>query len=300
MVKELPWEIMKDSMRIFSHDAANQIYYTIPLIDLVAFHTKSKEAKALGLELTAVGKALYNVHGRFFEFRKAETAPRNWEKTIVAYRRAVRGRNEKLKAIVAKLKAIKKKNDGKLHKDTAECLNGAIERLNDFQKQFSAGNLGRKVHANPVRANLRSFLKDVLAQKFVDRDGKPVKIVFRGKDIGKASFDKILLRRSILNLVTDALNHTPGRPIFVTLALNRKTRQAEINVTNHGRKLTAAEIAKIGKVRFTRAWHDPKRGFGKISVRILTEAQGGTFRVGNSRIGPKMSMRLPVRRRLTA
>jgi len=297
MPEKLPWEIAKYSMSVFAHDAANQIYYSIPSIDIVAHYAKSREMKALGLELTTVGKALSDIHGQFFGFRNSDTAPRNWERTLVAYRRTVKKRNEKVRSISARLKLFKKKNGKTLNEEATKYLNKAIDRLSEFQKEFAAENLGRKVHANPVRANLRSFLKTALSQEFVDRDGKPVKVIFRGKDIGKASFDKILLKRSLFNLVTDALNHRPGRPIFVTLSVNRKSGQAEINVTNHGRKLTEAEIAKIGKVRFTRAMHDPKRGYGKISVRVLTEAQGGSFRAGNSRIGPMLSMKLPIRRR---
>lgn len=64
-------------------------------------------------------------------------------------------------------------------------------------------------------------------------------------------------------------------------------------MTNEGKPLTAEEISKIGRVRFTRAWHDPKRGYGKISTRVLTEAQGGRFFAANSKIGPRLVMEFP-------
>ena len=90
MPENLPWEIVKDSMKIFSHDSANEIFYTIPMIDLVAFHSKSQKVKALGLELNSIGKTIYDIHKQFFEFRKSETAPKNWEKGLSVYMKSTR------------------------------------------------------------------------------------------------------------------------------------------------------------------------------------------------------------------
>jgi len=295
MAEQIPWELMRHNINIFAHDTAGIIQFAVPHIDIAAFNSKSSELAKLETEIVQIAYSIGGIHELFSDFRTRETPPKNLEETLTRYRRLLRKRNEKMKIVLGKIKSFRKKNIGKLDKESIDSLNKGIELLQQGLTQFSADKLGRKVHARTRPQNIFSFLRSFSQQRFVDREGNQVKVIVRGKDIGKANFDERLLWRVVYNSVTDALNHTPGRPIYVTL--NKRNGDVKINVTNQGTKLRPSEIAKIGRVRFTRAWHDPKRGYGKISTRLLTEAQGGTFKAGNSRIGPMLTITLPRRTR---
>ncbi|MBN1940648.1 MAG: sensor histidine kinase [Candidatus Diapherotrites archaeon] len=288
MQEELPWETMQNSMYSFAHDSLNLVHFSLQSIRLAEMMSKSPELDALILEAGHAGKAIGEIHKIFGAFRRSEDPPTNLATWIANYRRALKKRNAHLTKVIGKIKAFRRK--AKMNAEVMTKLDKGIGFLTEFQRQYPAKALGRKISAKLEARNLYRDLRDYLSQSFVDREGKPVKVIFKGTNIGDVRFDQALLRRGLFNLVTDALNHSPGRPIYVTLKASNG--RATINVTNHGKKLKPSEIAKIGRVRFTRAWHDPRRGYGKISTRILTEAQGGSFHAGNSRIGPMLSIRL--------
>ncbi|MCX6798921.1 MAG: ATP-binding protein [Candidatus Diapherotrites archaeon] len=296
MPEELPWELMRDSLSSFAHDSVAQFQVFTDRLYLVKHYSQNPAVEALNKQAVAVGRSLGAVHWQFSDFRRADNAPANLKEILVQYKRALSRRYEKMPALIARLKAFKRENRNKLNADALFYLDDVIARMQNHSKLFPLSRLGTRVDVHVQPLNIRSFLKRFAGERFVNRDGKPVQVIFRGKDLGSVNFDRSLLYRGLYNLVTDALNHSPGRPIFVTLS--RKNGHAAINVTNQGPKLMPEEIVKIGRVRFTRAWHDPKRGYGKISTRLLTEAQGGSFRAGNSRIGPMLSIRLPLRRRV--
>jgi signal transduction histidine kinase len=136
---------------------------------------------------------------------------------------------------------------------------------------------------------LLSICRDYTKGRVLDREGNPVKIVLRGKH-AFANIDPRLVKSSLANLLTDAINHTPGGTIFVNV--EPAGGKAILSVTSKGKSLTRAEISKIGNVRYSRS-KNPNRGWGKISVRKNTEAQRGLFTVGNSKIGPKLAMVFP-------
>ncbi len=168
----------------------------------------------------------------------------------------------------------------------------SIEMRLQFQKQqFNASRLGLPIISRPdlqETTDLYDFFNKWSKQEFKDRDGISVKVVFRGKPVPRIKTDLGLLQRTIYNIITDAINHTPGRPVYIVL--RRKNGRIFISVTNEGKKLTPDEIAKIGKERYSRRLNDPKRGYGKIMVRLGAEAMGGQFHVGNSAIGPLLEI----------
>ncbi len=141
-------------------------------------------------------------------------------------------------------------------------------------------------------SDIHQFLRQFSSGNYVDRDGNPVRIVYRGKSSGTVKFDPLLIREALYNLVTDAINYTPGRPLYVSLG--KSGGMIRIGVTSEGRKLTADEIKKIGRMRFTSAPQDPKRGWGKIAARRFLLMHDGELEVGNSRIGPKLTALLPA------
>lgn len=298
MPVEMPWELIKENLSSFAHDSIANLHSTINALDILG----GNEPKLLHLrdELRAVSSRLKKVHSEFSGLRKREQAPEKAElqRSLLSYRTKVGKWNKEVPAIAASLEDFLKRKGNTLNPKFKEYLDFEAKSLRKWVLAFPARGLGKKVIVRKSPGNIYHFLKGFSSQTLVDRDGNPVKIVFRGKNLGAVEYDEALLSRSVFNLVTDTLNHTPGRPIFVTL--KRKKGQVAINVTNQGPKLKPEEIAKIGRVRFTRAWQDPRRGYGKISTRLLTEAQGGKFKAANSRIGPMLSITLPANRRRLA
>jgi len=278
-----------------SHDARSLLFSIGIALDAATHMSGNRDLDNLKKEWYKLVLPVEEAHGLYTKFRNSEKQPRNAEKTLVEYRRLVGRRDKKILPFLAKLKRFKQQNKGKLKPNAMQTVEKAIERIGQYKKEFPANQLGRKINILMGPRDLNKFIKKFSRQELVDREGNSVKVLFRGKDVGLVKFDGKLLRRSLDNLVTDALNHTPGRPIFVTLS--KRNGHVAINVTNRGPKLKPSEIAKIGQVRFTRAWHDQKRGYGKISTRLLTEAQGGTFKAGNSKIGPMLTITLPRRTR---
>jgi len=162
------------------------------------------------------------------------------------------------------------------------------------KQQFSSSKLGLPIAAsvNSLREeNLLEFFGKWSRQQFKDRDGAPVRVIFRGKPVPGIKVDLSLLQRTIYNIMTDAINHTLGRPVYITL--RRKKGRVFISVTNEGKKLTRDEMKKIGRERYSRRMDDPRRGYGKIMVRLAAEALGGKFHVGNSQIGPLLEVSFP-------
>jgi signal transduction histidine kinase len=298
MPEELPWELMRDSMSSFAHDSIAPFQFFV--MRLGRIHNQYSEPELLHLkhELLSAANSLKAVHKQFTWLRSKKTShsEKQLAESLRQYRRLVRARSEKVHSVFRQINKFYIAHKGGMGEEAKKLFDVMLERIGKYEKQFPANQLGRSMEVLLENQDLREFMKkNFKGTEFVDREGRPVQVVLQiDKRVRTATFDRELLYRSVYNLVTDAYNHTPGRPVHVTV--KRKDGHIAINVTNKGNRLTPEELSKIGRVRFTQAMHDPARGYGKISTRLLTEAQGGTFRAGNSRIGPMLSIRLPLRR----
>jgi|GEM_PF-2135113 len=291
----IPWDIRSGSMSSFAHDAGARIHAAMQKIGLARLYgAKDPELRHLTDELIRVGRDLGKVHMGYSRFRTSKEAPKDFKRKLSRYRKKVREKHEEINRTIDEIARLGEGKKSKWGPKSSEKFDQGMLLLNEFKEQFPPDQFGRRVVASMMPGNIHKFLKRYTGRDFVDREDNPVEVVYRGKDMGKIDYDPELLGRGVYNLITDAYNHTPGRPVYVTL--NQKGRHVEINVTNEGPPLKPEEIEKIGRVRFTRAMHDPKRGYGKISTRLMTEAQGGTFKAGNSRIGPRLTIRLPHQR----
>lgn len=291
MPEKLPWDLLSRSLSSFVHDHLGETLDAFYGFSDIRPSSENKEFSRFVSDLSSHLSKLRKLHDGYRDFRNSEEAPHNFEVTLKQYRGELAPLNEEAALLAKRAAALHLKFDRDSHSTE---FGDALERLVQIPVKFSADQLGEKIKVDLFSENLHSFLSELLQTNFFDRTGTPVEVVYRGKDVGAVQFDRKLLDRSIKNLVNDAINHTPGRPVFVTLY--RRSGKAVVTVTNHGKKLSNADIAKIGNVRFTSAMQDPRRGYGKISVRMCTEAQGGRFGVGNSRIGPRLSLHFPLAR----
>ena len=299
MVAEMPWALRRSILSSFVHDSKLPLQRLDLVLELAARQSKRPEIEPLLKGFRSVARGMGKVHQGFSTFRKREDPPAEAElnETLDRYRRALERGDKKISSLLKELETFHAKNRRKLPANANKSLGTAVGYVKEFLSGFPAKDIGRKIKVNSRAQSILGFMRLFSRGRFVDRRGKQVNVVFRPRDVSaleaiNVHFDEKLLHRGLYNLVTDAISHSPGRPIQISLT--RRNGQVAINVTNHGRKLTPQEIAKIGHVRFTRSRGDPRRGYGKMSTRMLTEAQGGTFRAGNSRIGPKLTVTMPV------
>lgn len=309
-VADLPIEELKTNLSIFAHDCLSNVYSIRIAIELVF---RGEEMPSTGL-----GK----VHGLIQEYfavldktirkhtetrGRIETLPRKAiRKWIAEYKRDIDKANKLLakfeeywernkESIIAEFNNKYERIFGERYENgRGISFKEQIETTIRLQKQqFSSSKLGLPVSdlMSARETDLYAFFSKWSKQEFKDRDGVPVRIVLKGKPIPRIKIDLDLLQRTIYNIITDAINHTPGRPVYITL--KRKKGRIFISVTNEGKKLTPEEMRKIGRERYSRRLDDPRRGYGKIMVRLGAETMGGQFHVGNSSIGPLLEVSFP-------
>ncbi len=294
MPGQIPWEIKREALSSFAHDSlASFMGPRGALGAAFGFELDAPTFLKFDNELDDIVKRVRGVHLKYVKYRKSEAPPPNEARRFKAYKAELQAAHEQLYKFTEKLKAYREKHGTSLNDYRREALDNAIGSLTVWRKDFSIRSFGEKLKISNSPNNLHSFLTDFAREKYADRDGHPVELVLKSRDVGRVPFERFTLRRALYNLVTDAYNHRPGRPIYVTMG--NRGKEVGVHVTNEGPPLKPEEIKKIGHERFTRAWHDPLRGYGKMSTRLLTEAMGGRFEAGNSKIGPRLSIYLPVR-----
>lgn len=112
---------------------------------------------------------------------------------------------------------------------------------------------------------------------------RQIKIVVGGE--ATVSGDRLMLRRAISNLMSNALRHAvPESTVDITIAL--KGPQASISVRNEGEDIPANQLGRIFE-RFHRTSPDRHRhgegaGLGLAITRSIVESHGGTVDVLSS------------------
>jgi signal transduction histidine kinase len=155
--------------------------------------------------------------------------------------------------------------------DDAKGLSALAQELLDLERLES----GPRV---PLRAefNVHEVLNDV-ADAFKSVEGAPIVLVV-SEDLPTAYADPSEVRQAVVNLVTNALKHSPvgGN---VLLGAQRHNSLIRVEVKDQGRGLPARELSRVWEP-FYRVPGDTTggSGLGLTIVRRLIERQGG--RVG--------------------
>ncbi|MDP2266477.1 MAG: heavy metal sensor histidine kinase [Thiobacillus sp.] len=109
--------------------------------------------------------------------------------------------------------------------------------------------------------------------------------------------DRLMLRRALSNLISNAIRHTPpGQTVHVTLG--NAGDQATVTVENPGPAIPAEHIPKLFD-RFYRV--DPSRqrkgdgaGLGLAIVKAIVEAHGGSISVNSANQTTRFQIQLPT------
>lgn len=102
--------------------------------------------------------------------------------------------------------------------------------------------------------------------------------------------DPLHLRRAIFNVLNDAIVHSKGELVRVSI---RAKKNVVFSTTNVGRKVERRVLRLIGKVPYTTRDIRLTHGYGKVAAAGIVEAHGGKFRPWNSPQGFRISLSIP-------
>lgn len=114
---------------------------------------------------------------------------------------------------------------------------------------------------------------------------------------GQVEGDKLMLRRALSNLLSNAIRHTPQNNT-VTVELSTQNDKAFITIQNPGAPITAEHLSKVFD-RFFRV--DPSRqrssegaGLGLAIAKSIVEAHGGEITATSDDTRTQFIISLPI------
>jgi two-component system OmpR family sensor kinase len=158
-----------------------------------------------------------------------------------------------------------------------------MRRLVNDLLLLAQADAGLKLHRQPVEMD--TLLLDVYRQAQVMAQGVTVRL--GAEDQAMVSGDGDRLRQLLLNLVDNALKHTPSGRGLVTLTLRRAGGWVQVGVEDNGSGIRPEDLPHIFQ-RFYRS--DPSRsrpggsGLGLAIAQWVAEAHGGRIEV-ESQVG---------------
>ncbi len=141
------------------------------------------------------------------------------------------------------------------------------------------------------RFDVDEFLRDAVEHASVSATGIPVSVRVSPPDL-KAVADPARLRQVVVNLVDNAIRHSPagGR---VTVLAARRPSGLRLEVTDQGPGIAPAERERVFE-RFTRgATSDGGTGLGLAIARWAVELHGGVIEVMDTEPGCRIRVNIP-------
>ncbi len=167
-------------------------------------------------------------------------------------------------------------------RDQSQRLGALVEDLFDVAR-IDAGALAYELQVVPLEPIVNSCLRTIAAQA----RAKNVRLERRGEN-ACASCAPQQVERVLLNVLTNALHHTPSDGT-IAVVLDRERDSVRITVEDSGSGVTAETARRM----FDRFWRgDPSRnrttgggGLGLTIARGLVESQGGRMSAGSNALG---------------
>ena len=148
----------------------------------------------------------------------------------------------------------------------------------------------------PLPLYLDELVAEVVAEAKVLAEAKSVTLGFEGSPDVEARGDERLLRQMLLNLLDNAIRHTPeGGRVQVRLAA--RDQAAEVAVTDGGPGIPEADRERVFErfVRLEGARSGEGAGLGLAIARAIAEAHRGSLRLSRSDAsGSTFLARLPL------
>lgn len=141
------------------------------------------------------------------------------------------------------------------------------------------------------RFDVDEFLREAVEHVSVSATGVPVAVKVSPPDL-KAVADPARLRQVVVNLVDNAIRHSPARGRVSVLA-TREASGLRIEVTDQGPGIAPAERERVFE-RFTRgATSDGGTGLGLAIARWAVELHGGAIEVMDTDSGCRIRVSIP-------
>lgn len=141
------------------------------------------------------------------------------------------------------------------------------------------------------RFDVDEFLREAVEHVSVSATGVPVAVKVSPPDL-KAVADPARLRQVVVNLVDNAIRHSPARGRVSVLA-TREASGLRIEVTDQGPGIAPAERERVFE-RFTRgATSDGGTGLGLAIARWAVELHGGAIEVMDTESGCRIRVSIP-------
>ncbi len=170
-----------------------------------------------------------------------------------------------------------------------------MSRLLDDLRTLSLADAGAlTLHREPT--DLRTLAAEVVAAHRPAAEGAGIELRHAGMETLVTSVDPVRVREILVNLVTNALRHTPadGR---VTVSIERDGDDALLSVADTGEGIPPADLSRLFD-RFHRRPDTGGSGLGLAIVRDLAVAHGGSATAMSDGIaghGATFRVRLPLR-----
>jgi len=164
-------------------------------------------------------------------------------------------------------------------------LNRQIQYMNKIVSDLQ--NYARPVSVEPVETNLKELIEDALSKIAVPEN---IQTNLTVKGAPTATTDPVLMRRVIVNLVTNAIQAMPdgGR---VTVSYDRTPDAFSVIVQDTGVGIAPEDIPNLFTPFFTKKAKG--QGLGLAVCRRLVEAQRGTITV-ESKLGQGSTFRVTM------
>lgn len=141
------------------------------------------------------------------------------------------------------------------------------------------------------RFDVDAFLREAVEHVSVSATDTPVTVKVTPPDL-KAVADPARLRQVVVNLVDNALRHSPAGGLVAVLAA-RDASGLRIEVTDQGPGIAPAERERVFE-RFTRgATSDGGTGLGLAIARWAVELHGGVIEVMDTESGCRIRVSIP-------
>jgi signal transduction histidine kinase len=157
-------------------------------------------------------------------------------------------------------------------------IDGELDRMSRIVADLlllSQADAGLTLRMQPVE--LDTIILDVFRQARVTANGVNLQLGHEDQAVVQGDADR--LKQLLLNLVTNAIKHTPNGG-FVTLSLFREPEWVRITVADTGRGITSTALPHIFE-RFYRGEDNDQKGVGLgLSIaQWIAQAHGGQITV---------------------
>lgn len=167
---------------------------------------------------------------------------------------------------------------------------GEIARLNKLVESLLllAKADTRSLQLERVRENPAVFLEGFREDAAALAEDQKLGFVVKENHQGEVLFDPGMIRRVLLNILSNALRHTP-KGGAITLSSRIEGEQWEIRIDNDGKNVPEENLPLIFN-RFVRFENEAQsesagNGLGLAIARSIVEAHGGTIRAENRETG---------------